>query len=256
MGFQITELDIAHADKPTQEQALAQADIVYIAGGNTFYLLQQLRDSGFGRLLIDFVNAGGLYAGVSAGALVAGTDIRPVETMDEPDKAPGLASTEALGFVSIVPIPHSNDKRVNALTSKYGKNYQLVYMTDDQAIVVEGDSWQIVESPMSQLEREWLENVVNSTPVIVQKSDYNRVYMVIKTPKEKWLQGLGLGLYWGEGNKKCIHSVRLGNTDPQLLRHFKQFLVELYGVDPSSLKYGLQIFTDIDAVDAIISFCQ
>jgi len=31
-------------------------------------------------------------------------------------------------------------------------------MTDDQAIVVEGDSWQIVESPMSQLEREWLEN--------------------------------------------------------------------------------------------------
>ena len=73
----------------------------------------------------------------------------------------------------------------------------------------------------------------------------------IKTPKEKWLQGLGLGLYWGEGNKKCIHSVRLGNTDPQLLRHFKQFLVELYGVDPSSLKYGLQIFTDIDAVDAI-----
>ena len=80
MGFQITEVDIAHADKPTQEQALAQADIVYIAGGNTFYLLQQLRDSGFGRLLIDFVNAGGLYAGVSAGALVAGTDIRPVET--------------------------------------------------------------------------------------------------------------------------------------------------------------------------------
>lgn len=158
MGFQITEVDIAHADKPTQEQALAQADIVYIAGGNTFYLLQQLRDSGFGQLLIDFVNAGGLYAGVSAGALVAGTDIRPVETMDEPDKAPGLASTEALGFVSIVPIPHSNDKRVNALTSKYGKNYQLVYMTDDQAIVVEGDSWQIVESPMTQLEREWLEN--------------------------------------------------------------------------------------------------
>ena len=158
MGFQITEVDIAYADKPTQEQALAQADIVYIAGGNTFYLLQQLRDSGFGRLLIDFVNAGGLYAGVSAGALVAGTDIRPVETMDEPDKAPGLASTEALGFVSIVPIPHSNDKRVNALTSKYGKNYQLVYMTDDQAIVVEGDSWHFVESPMSQLEREWLEN--------------------------------------------------------------------------------------------------
>ena len=77
------------------------------------------------------------------------------------------------------------------------------------------------------------------------------MHTVIKTPEEKWLQGLGLGLYWGEGNKKCIHSVRLGNTDPQLLRHFKQFLVELYGVDPSSLKYGLQVFTDIDAANAM-----
>ena len=67
MGFQITEVDIAHAGKPTQEQALAQADIVYIAGGNTFYLLQQLRDSGFDRLLIDFVNG---VASMRASALV------------------------------------------------------------------------------------------------------------------------------------------------------------------------------------------
>lgn len=32
------------------------------------------------------------------------------------------------------------------------------------------------------------------------------------------LLGLGLGLYWGEGTKSDKHSVRLGNTDPALLR--------------------------------------
>lgn len=44
------------------------------------------------------------------------------------------------------------------------------------------------------------------------------------TTTQEWLLlGLGLGLWWGEGTKKNRHAVRLGNTDPQLLRKFIEF---------------------------------
>jgi len=60
------------------------------------------------------------------------------------------------------------------------------------------------------------------------------------------LYGLGIGLYWGEGTRANKHSIRLGNTDPALLRAFSDFLVELFGVQRSDFRFGLQLFTDID----------
>src|SRR3989344_800394 len=38
-----------------------------------------------------------------------------------------------------------------------------------------------------------------------------------KTIAEAKLFGLGIGLYWGEGTKASLSSVRLGNTDPALI---------------------------------------
>jgi hypothetical protein len=72
---------------------------------------------------------------------------------------------------------------------------------------------------------------------------------VVKTPstlEEAQLFGLGIGLYWGEGTKSNKHSVRLGNTDPVLLNTFMDFLVKLCGIYKGDLRFGLQIFSDID----------
>lgn len=73
----------------------------------------------------------------------------------------------------------------------------------------------------------------------------------IETLKDAELFGLGIGLYWGEGNKANIHSLRLGNTDPALLRVFMKFLINLYGVKREDFRISLQIFTDIDPEKAL-----
>jgi hypothetical protein len=76
----------------------------------------------------------------------------------------------------------------------------------------------------------------------------------VRTPKdaeEAWLYGMGLGLYWGEGNKKNKWSVRLGNTDPALLRMFIKFLATAFRVSKDDLRFGLQIFTDISSEAAL-----
>lgn len=159
MGFQMTELDIEKSNQEEMKQSLAAADIVYVAGGNTFHLLKILRNSGFDTLLTDYVNGGGLYAGASAGALIAGVDIEPISSIDEPEKVTGLSSTKGLNLIDIVPIPHydmqSRTNSIDEIKRKYDDEYEIVLLTDDQAIVVEDDNWRIVDSLRSPLEREW-----------------------------------------------------------------------------------------------------
>lgn len=67
------------------------------------------------------------------------------------------------------------------------------------------------------------------------------------TKSEIFLKGLGLGLYWGEGTKSNKHSVRLGNSDPYLIKQFLEFLNRLYSIDTNKLRFGLQVFNDMDA---------
>ena len=75
-----------------------------------------------------------------------------------------------------------------------------------------------------------------------------------KTLQEAVLYGLGVGLYWGEGTKSNKLSVRLGNTDPRLIKKFMQFLKTFYQVDKNKLHFGLQIFGDMNAKN-VLQFC-
>ena len=64
------------------------------------------------------------------------------------------------------------------------------------------------------------------------------------------LFGFGIGLYWGEGNKLNKYSVKLGNTDPEMIKIFIKFLIEIFEIDTNKLKYSLQIFSDVDIDEA------
>ena len=77
-----------------------------------------------------------------------------------------------------------------------------------------------------------------------------------QTREEWFLYGLGLGLYWGEGNKVNKQAVRLGNTDPGVIRTFLSFLHELFHIDQSRLRFGLQVFSDVDPNKAKRYWCR
>lgn len=69
-------------------------------------------------------------------------------------------------------------------------------------------------------------------------------YAAPKIREEAFLEGLGIGLYWGEGTKRNLSSVRLGNSDPKLIRYFLKFLEQRFRIHKAKLRYGLQIFSD------------
>lgn len=71
-----------------------------------------------------------------------------------------------------------------------------------------------------------------------------------KNIEEAKLFGIGIGLYWGEGNKANKNTVKLGNSDPALLRIFIKFLIDFFGINKKDLRFHLHTFTDIDLKDA------
>ena len=161
MGFRYTELDIANTPTEQLAESLDNIDLVYIAGGYTYYLLEQIRSTGFDTVLAKFMERGGLYVGASAGALIAGPDIEPCSSLDDPKYGPSLKSSKGLGLIDIVPMPHydmsERSSAIEAIIAKYKDAYKVVPITDDEAIVYDGTDWHKVPSKRSELEHAWFE---------------------------------------------------------------------------------------------------
>ena len=66
------------------------------------------------------------------------------------------------------------------------------------------------------------------------------------------LKGLGLGLYWGEGDKSVNNTqFRISNSDPFLIKKFREFLIKICGVKREKVRYSLVIFNDSNKLKAI-----
>ncbi len=84
-----------------------------------------------------------------------------------------------------------------------------------------------------------------SEGVYIKNNPYGDPFMFRppSTKSEAVLYGVGLGLYWGEGTKANKHSIRLGNTDPKLIKKFVLFLETFFAIRKTEMRFGLQIFS-------------
>ena len=63
-------LNVDHSPAEEDIERGLKSDIIYLAGGNTFYFLKYLRESGVLKRLKDFAERGGILTGLSAGGLI------------------------------------------------------------------------------------------------------------------------------------------------------------------------------------------
>lgn len=140
LGLTVDVLEVSSAAEAEIDQKLTENDVIYIGGGNTFFLLQELRRSGADKILIREVNSGKPYIGESAGAVIACTDIGYCSGMDDPDKAPELNDYTGLGLVDFYVVPHLGNEMLGAgvgeTVEKYSGSLDLKVITDDQMILV------------------------------------------------------------------------------------------------------------------------
>ena len=138
LGIRVRVVDVAALSPQETAAALADCAAIAAAGGNTFFLLQELRRSGADALIHQRISEGCWYLGESAGAAVAAPDISYLAPMDEPSLAPALTSTAALGLVDFYPLPHMDNEWMGTAAREILSNGLpgLRPLRDDQALLV------------------------------------------------------------------------------------------------------------------------
>lgn len=140
MGLTIDELEISTASADEIRSKIKTNDFIYVTGGNTFYLLQELKRTGADKIIIEAVNSGKLYIGESAGAMVVSANIEYAKGMDSIKKAPDLKSLAALGLVEFYTVPHYTnppfEKSAQKIIDTYSSTLNLTPISNKDAILV------------------------------------------------------------------------------------------------------------------------
>ena len=84
-------------------------DILYMMGGNTFYLLDMIRKYKFDTLIKEFINSNKIYIGSSAGSEILGNSIETALPYDE--NIVNMSDFTGLKIVDGLIVPHCNRKK-------------------------------------------------------------------------------------------------------------------------------------------------
>jgi dipeptidase E len=150
LGLIIDELDISTASNDEINSKLRNNDFIYITGGNTFFLLQELKKTGADKIIIDEINKGKLYIGESAGAIVTSANIEYAKRMDDVKKAPNLTEFNGLNLVDFYVIPHYTnfpfEKTVEKIIENYSSKLDLSPISNKDAILVIDNKIDFIQS--------------------------------------------------------------------------------------------------------------
>lgn len=150
-GFLLEDYDISGKSAGQIKSDLAKYEIMYIEGGNSFYLLQKSQHNNFGSYVKERVGEGMIYLSTSAGSVIAGPSIEPVSRIEQTSLAPDLVSTDGYGLVDFVVMPHwgSEEKRKFfedfRIKHIYNIDYPYILLNDHQYVEVTDELYKIVD---------------------------------------------------------------------------------------------------------------
>jgi dipeptidase E len=145
LGFIIKEIDLKIENEESLLEKLRDTDIVFVEGGNTFYLLDWVRKSGFDVAVKEFIGRGGVYVGVSAGSIITGPNIESAGWKYADKNIIGLKDLVGMNLVSFAISPHYCDEVIDVVKEAVTKvSYPTITLTDLQAVIVNGDRAEII----------------------------------------------------------------------------------------------------------------
>lgn len=138
LNFNFEVIDIAGKNEDGLFELLKNKDLIYVQGGNTFYLLKCIRESGFDKVIKKLLHKGIIYAGASAGAYVACPTIEMATWNDTRhfDRF-GITDFTAMNlFPNLIKAHFTEDQRIKLNPYIEKANYTVELLTDDEAIIM------------------------------------------------------------------------------------------------------------------------
>ena len=149
LGFQVEILDISACDRETAQAKIFQSKLLYVSGGNTFYLLQELKKKELLFLIKEQIADDMVYVGESAGAVITAENIDYIRLMDDKEVAGELSDTVALHEADFYLLPHVGEEpfveSAQATLDTYSDQLNLLPLNNRQAVLVEGEEVKVLE---------------------------------------------------------------------------------------------------------------
>jgi dipeptidase E len=145
-NYHYTELDLDGKNAGDLLAVLKDAEIIYVEGGNSFYLLKAVRESGFDTILPELLDAGVIYMGGSAGSYIACPTIEMAKWKHQNKYDHyNVEDLHALALVPFLVSVHYKDEYRELLTEKIAEcSLPVRVLTDKQAILVQGNDVQLI----------------------------------------------------------------------------------------------------------------
>lgn len=144
MGFNQVDFTDIEFDQP---DTLQNYDVIYINGGNPFYLLYHLKKSGADLIIKRLAKQGVIFVGVSAGAMIFGKNIEVVRFFTPQMNDVKINDLSAIGLINTIIFPHydreelfpdplsrSIEDRLKVFESL--TNYSVTRLKDDEYLLV------------------------------------------------------------------------------------------------------------------------
>ncbi len=139
LGFKEVDIvDIAAVPQDVWQSRLERADVIMVGGGNTSYLMSQIKKSGLAKVLPDLLKTR-VYVGISAGSMIVAPNLREKEMQRLYEEPIVEADNEGLGFVDFLIVPHMDSPyfpRASELIDEVAQGIDTpLYALDDQTAV-------------------------------------------------------------------------------------------------------------------------
>jgi dipeptidase E len=144
MGFNLVDFTDIEFDQP---DILRKYDVIYINGGNPYYLLYHLKKSGADLIIKKLAKQGVIFVGVSAGAMIFGQNIEVVSLFTPQMKNVQINDLSAIGLTNKIIFPHYDredlfpdplsrliEDRLKVFESL--TNYPIARLKDDEYLLV------------------------------------------------------------------------------------------------------------------------
>lgn len=110
-GYDVKDFDIEGKTKEEIKDFFKDKNVVHVEGGNTFYLLKAIRETGFADILKELLDEGRVYIGTSAGSYIMCPTIEVSDWNPDGKDRFGVTDFTALNYVPFVLKVHYKDEQ-------------------------------------------------------------------------------------------------------------------------------------------------
>lgn len=144
VGIHFERFDLKEKSEEAIRAFFADKNVVQVSGGNPFYLLKNVRESGFDAILEELLNNGLAYVGCSSGSYLMCPTVE-VGGWKMSRNRYGVTDFTALGYVPfLLKCHYTEDQKEKIIGNMQGLKYPLRVLKDDQCILIEDETFTFI----------------------------------------------------------------------------------------------------------------